>query len=58
MKKATVKASLNGGRVVFVTGKIKDTRKLFGRNEYLITKGQIDDFWVSDKGIVMFDKNE
>ena len=57
MKKATVKVTLNGGKVLFVTGKVKDTRKIFGRDEYLIHKGTIDDFWVSSNGIVMFDKN-
>lgn len=57
MKKATVKLKLGGkDRTVFVTGKIKDTRKSFNREEYLITKGKIDDFWVRNESIVFKDK--
>ena len=56
MKKATAKITLNGGKIMFVTGKIKETRKIFGRDEFLISKGTIDDFWVSSDKIVLFDK--
>ncbi len=59
VKKATGKLQLAGTkRLVFVTGNIKDTRKQFGHVEYLLSKGKIDDIWLSEDNIVMFDKNE
>lgn len=58
MKKATAKIKLNGGKILFVHGKVQDTRNIFGRKEYLITRGKIDDFWVSDGNIIKIDKSE
>ena len=59
VKKATGKLQLAGTkRLVFVTGKIKDTREIFGRTEYLLSKGKIDDIWLSSDKIVMLDKDE
>ena len=56
MKKATGKLQLAGTkRLVFVTGKIKDTREIFGRTEYLLSKGKIDDIWLSSDKIIIKD---
>ena len=58
MKNATAKITLNGGKILFVHGKVQDTRNIFDRTEYLITRGKIDDFWVSEKNIIKIDKKE
>lgn len=56
MKKVTVAMKLNGDRTLFIKGRIKDTRTVFGRKEYLITKAKTDDFYVSEKSIVYKDE--
>ena len=36
---------------IVISGTVSDTRKLFGRTEYLISIGKATDFWVSDVAV-------
>jgi len=55
MKKATVKIHRQKDRFITILGKIKDTRTVYGRKEVLITKGKIEDFWITERNILMQD---
>ena len=56
MKNATVKIKQHKGKFLQVLGKIKDTRMAYGRKEFLITKGKIDDCWITEGNIIMRDE--
>lgn len=51
-EKVSAEIRLDSNRSLKVKGKIKDTRKVFGREEFLIKVDKVDPIWITEEKLV------